>query len=609
MKRKLISYSVFENMKNNSTSNAEHELSEAKQLLEKALQIENLTISHFNHDSVVYESNGFFVHANYKLAKNKIVFENIEQLVIDNDSEEANSRKLVSDLVDCLLDENEAIANIKANEVFNNYIKLNSFKRNISESAVPKEKKEKKGKKDKKSKEKLMPFELKAKIKGIKLDVTKDKDSKLDGKKPKTFLKFKTKSEKAKKIKEWASLVENVESYVDYKEFGPLVKESVLSRDSKGNVIALSVPNTQAKNEAKLLSFNWKTLDTDVKVLRSNAKKLAENAEFCKAVAALKRFNAISDTEKIQESLEELVGRFNSVLYLTQNELSSIVAEALQTVNASNYDDSTCDFIAEAILVTAHSNYSERVNKIVNLSGNTIDENSEDVYEDFKNIVDNFYSKLDESNAKEMQVYVDLYESLRTVYSIGVSTNNDYLKQESASHLNDLVAILEQNIEPNLDIAMSAAEWLTHLIETNLDSEGWNVSNNVHITVGGDHPKMSQNAQKGYTPSSDFSGNWKSVAPVSDGTGTKKELSDEMEKNSWGNIGGEDVYPSLDNPYIPKPFGDYKIKGEKNIDNDTDQLAHVGGEDTWPNMTNPYLPKSVDVKMNNGAGTDLVVDK
>lgn len=607
MKRKLISYNAFESMKNNSTSNAEHELSEAKKLLEKALQVENLTISHFNQDSVVYESNGSYLHANYKFENSKIVFENIEQLVIDNDSEENHSKKMISDLVDCLLDENETVAQIKADEIFNNYIKLNHFKRNISESCVPKEKKCKK-EKGKKEKGKLVTDDLKSKVKNIKIDLVKNKDKDSE-KKPKSFLKFKTKGEKAKKMKEWTNLVENVENYIDYKEFGPLVKESVLSRDSKGNVIAVSVPNTKARNEAKLLSFNWKTLDTDVKVLRSGAKKLAENVEFCKSIAGLKRFNAISDNEKLQESLEDIVSRFNGVLYLTQNELSSIVSEALQQVKANNYDDQTCDFLAEAILVTAHANYSERVNKIVNLSGNTIDEAAEDSYEAFKNIVDTFYSKLDESNAQEMQVYVDLYESLRTVYSIAASTNNDYLKQESAIHLNDLVAILEQNAEPNLQVALSAAEWLTHLIETNLESEGWNVSNNVHMTVNGDHPRMAQNAQKGYAPASDFSGNWKAVAPVSDGNGTKKELSDEMEKDSWGNIGGEGVYPSLDNPYIPKSFGDYKIKGEKNIDNDSDQLAHVGGEDTWPNMTNPYLPKSVDVKMNNGDGTDLVVDK
>jgi len=613
MKRKLISYEAFENMKNNAVSNAKHELSEAKTILQKALKVENLSISHFNQDSVVYESNGSYIHANYKLDKNKVVFENIEQLVIDKDSEDVASKKLVANLVDALLDENEAVALEKANNIFEKYITSGFFKRNISEACSPKAKKKKEDKKDKKEdkKDKLVSGKIKLFLKGGKAEEAEDKeaDDDMPKKKGKGFLKFKKATEKAKKLKEWATLVENVEGYFDYKTFGPVLKESVIERDAKGNVIAMAVPNTTARNEAKLLSFNWKTLDSDVKVLRSGAKKLAENAEFCKAVSSIKRFNAISDTDKIQESLEDLVSRFSNVLYLTQDELSSIVSEALESVNASNYDDQTCDFIAEAILVTAHNNYSERVNKIMNLAGSSLEESADDAYETFKNTVDSFYNKLDESTAKEMQVFVDLYESLRSAYSIALSSNNDYVKQETASHLNELLAILEQGAEPNFDVAYEAAQWLSQLIETNLDSEVWNVSNNVHVTVGGDHPRMAQNAKKGYTPASDFNGAWDSTAPVSDGKGTKKELSDEMEKDGWSNVGGEDSYPSLSNPYVPKPFGDYKIKGEKSVDDDSDQLAHVGGEDTWPNLTNPYLLKAADIKMNNGSGTDLVVDK
>lgn len=607
MKRKLISHEAFESMKNSSVSNAKHELTEAKSLLEKALQVENLSISHFNQDSVVYESNGSYIYANYKMDKNKVVYENIEQLVIDKDSEDVASKKLVASLVDALLDENEAVATEKANNIFEKYINSGFFKRTISESCVVKGKKDKK--KDKKEdkddkKKKLTSKKLKLVLSGKKVEGDDEEDAPKKDKKG--FLKFKKVSEKAKKLKEWASLVENVEGYLDYKTFGPVLKESVVERDAKGNIISLTVPSTSARNEAKLLSFNWKTLDTDVKVLRSGAKKLAENVEFCKAIASIKRFNAISDNAKIQECLEDLVSRFSNVLYLTQNELSNIVSEALQSVNASNFDDQTCDFIAEAILVTAHESYSERVAKIMTLAGASLDESADDAYQAFKDTVDVFYNKLDESTAQEMQVFVDLYESLRSVYSLALNSGNDFVKQETAAHLNGLLAILEEGAEPSLDVAYEAAEWLANLIETNLDSEVWNVSNNVHISVNGEHPKMSMNAKKSYAPSSDFSGKWSSTTPVSDGSGDKAELSDELEKNGWSNIGGEDSWPSLSNPYVPKPFGDYKIKGEKAVDDDSDQLAHVGGEDTWPNLSNPYLLKAADIKMNNGAGTDLV---
>jgi hypothetical protein len=68
----------------------------------------------------------------------------------------------------------------------------------------------------------------------------------------------------------------------------------------------------------------------------------------------------------------------------------------------------------------------------------------------------------------------------------------------------------------------------------------------------------------------------------------------------------------LNNPYVPTPFGDYKIKGEKAIEADSDQLAHWGTGDTWPGLQNPYTPAAVTpytYKMNHGKEPDLVVDQ
>jgi hypothetical protein len=600
MKRKLINYDVFESIQNSAVSNAENELAEAGEMLTKALNVESLKLSCFGPDTVMYETHsGPFIHANYKITNKEVVFENIEQLIVDAGSEQAKLKSVVSDLIESLVDDNTSTAD----SMFEAYINSRSYKRTISESAKVKKDK----KKDKKTgKKKLVSPDLKEKIKGLK-NVEDGKDSGKKDKNKKEFLFFKKAKSKASKLKEWTMIAENVEEFANYKQFGTFAKENILSVDSKGNVTSVSVPNLKTKNEAKLLSADWKTLDTDVKVLRKSAKKLAENSAFCKAVAQIKRWNALSDSDKIQESLEDLTSRFSSVLYLTQDELSSIISEALEAVGASNYEDTTCDFLAEAILVTAHANYSERVNKVLTLAGSKVDESSEDSYANFKQVTDSFYPKLDESASREMQVYVDLYESLRTVYEIAQASNNQFLKSETSNHLNDLMSILEQNMEPNIQVAISAAEWLTHLVETNLEAEGWDVSNNVHVTISGDHPRMAKNSQKSYTPSSDFSGNWQSAAPVSDGNGIKKNLADDMEGDSWSNIGGEDTYPSLNNPYLLKPYGDYKMKGEKDVDSDSGQLAHAGGEDTWPNLKNPYLLNSPDVfKMKSD---DLVVDK
>lgn len=588
MKRKLISYELFENIQQNALSTAENELVGAEPILADVLNVDEVSLVCYGKDNVLYESSdGTYVHAAYSLGKKHVNFKNIEQLVLDESTEVSTAKNYVEEMMDAILDSDDA----KANEMFNKYLSLPVIKRGFNEAAenlVAKKKKKKKNN----------PFFM---MKGKKKD---DENTK----KAKKSLKFKTKTDKMAKIKEWANLAENVNSYVKFKEFGPLLNESDIVRDEKGNVIGARVPNTQARNEAKILSFNWKTLDTDVKVLRSGAKMLSENSEFCKAVANLKKLNALSD-EKIQESLEEVVGRWPGVLYLTKDELSVLVGEALDATGVMNYDDSTCEYLSEALLRTAHNAYNERVCKVLNLAGATCDCEASDAFEHFANVVDQFYPHLDESSVLEMQVYVDLYDALRNVHNI---SGSDLLRKEAAAHLGELAAIIEQRVSPSIEVALQAAEWLNSLVETNLDGEEWTVSNSVHTTVSGDHPRMAQNAKKGYTPSSDFSGDWGDTAPVSDGKSYKNGLADEMRGRSWGNISGQGIYPDLTNPYIPKPFGDYKIKGEKTIDGDSDQLVHVGGSDTWPNLQNPHTPKAETpqtYKMNNGKEQDLVVDR
>jgi len=119
---------------------------------------------------------------------------------------------------------------------------------------------------------------------------------------------------------------------------------------------------------------------------------------------------------------------------------------------------------------------------------------------------------------------------------------------------------------------------------------------------------MAQKAKQGYTPASDFSGNWGDSAPVSDGKSYKGGLADEMRNRSWGNITGE-TWPELQNPYVPKPFGDYTMKGEKGADKASDPTSQWSSEDTWPALQNPYVPKSERPPMKNGPETDLIQDK
>ena len=149
MKRKLISYEIFESMNRQSLSNSERELVEAAPLLAKALDLAELELLNFGAESAMYESvDGTYVHANYRIEKDKLAFENIEQLAIDQDTEKNKSRETLSLLVDSLLDNKDEAAD----HHFENYMKLPITRRSLREGIEDLKNFKKKGKKAKSSK-------------------------------------------------------------------------------------------------------------------------------------------------------------------------------------------------------------------------------------------------------------------------------------------------------------------------------------------------------------------------------------------------------------------------------------------------------------------------
>jgi hypothetical protein len=616
MKRKLINYDVFQKINEESLSKSETELIEAEEVLAKALGEEQLSLHCFDESTATYETlDKSYIHAAYRIDGNNVTFENIEQLVIDNSSAREKGREILRKMFDECLKDNNAGATV----LFKEYIALPFVRRDLSEGTgawveAP-NKPKKKGKPQppwlaqkraeaKKRSQKLVSPAIKAQKKR-EADALKKRGG------PGTHVHFRFKPQTKKKMKEWYNISENVFNYIDYQEFGPVAKSSEVKRDDNGNVVAIRIPNAHARNEGKIISFNWKTLNTDCMVLRAKMKNLAEDVNFCKAMVDLRKCNALSDNKKLQEVLEAIVVRWPNVIYLTQNELAGSIATALETVGEKSYDDQTCAFMAEGILRTAVEAYSERVQRIVKLSGMKV-EATDDSYLDFQNIVERFYKFLDQNTQLEMQVFVDLYNALVEVYKLGHEEGNEFLMGEASSFLKELKQVVDQTAEPTLELAGDVAAWLMNLVETNLEGSDWNVSNKPHMTVSGDHPQMAKNAQKPYQPSADFSGDWGDVAPVSDGKSYKGGLADEMRKDAWGNWANDDTWPSLDNPYVPKA-GVWTMKGEKGADVDgTDDWSRYTSNDTWPELQNPYVPKEAGGVGGKGykmKSDNLVVDK
>jgi hypothetical protein len=572
MKRKLMKFEDFQRIEKDSLSAAEKELREAEDVMARALGSGDLKLHCFGESDVTYRTlDGNYVHANYKLNKSHVVFEGIEELVIDEDTERKQSKKLLGDFVENLLDNNDA----KAAALFSQYMSLPVTRRTLKESTLTEgtrhaAKKSKKG------------------------SAIKKRKNLLENRKVGNPKRWKVHARKLQKHKlnEFRVLVENVLDYLDYQELGPALKDSFVKTDDKGHVTGVSAPRSHQRNEGKILSFNWDVLSHEITYSRKGAKNLQKESAFVRAIADLRRQNAVSDNSALEETLENIVGTWPSLLYLTHDELSETIAAALEAGGIRNYDDQQCSFMAEGILRMAHHAYTDRAKKIMSQSQIQPTVECDQCYEAFREVADQFFPTLDESEDIKFRVFSDLYKALHEVYRHVERDGDEQAKAEVFSYMGDCESVLSRQAEPDLKLAETIAAFLNTIVEANVEmsSDTWSVSNDAYRTVSGDHPRMSQIAKVDAIPSK-YSGDWGSELPVSDGKSYKNRLDDEM-RNSWMNYGGPDTHPELKNPYVPKPFGDYKMKEKSAVDDGQDDFSRWQSKDTWPNLQNPYVPDS-----------------
>ena len=106
----------------------------------------------------------------------------------------------------------------------------------------------------------------------------------------------------------------------------------------------MSAPRSHQRNEGKILSFNWDVLSHEITYSRKGAKNLQKESAFVRAISDLRRQNRISDNSALEETLENIVGTWPQVMYLTQEELAQTIALALEAGGIRNYDDQQCGF-------------------------------------------------------------------------------------------------------------------------------------------------------------------------------------------------------------------------------------------------------------------------
>jgi len=601
MRRKLIDVKTFQNIEKSSLTSAAAELDEASSILSDILET-GLNFHCYDSENVYFETDeGNFVHANYQINDESINLTNIEEVLIDVDSQVKSRKELVANMVEAIVSENPD----KARNLFHRF----------SEMAVPKMR-YMKGRKEKTPVKKMADNAASNVQEGTDLWGVHAKDSKraaaakkghssnpmaakkgwMKRKKHKSKIdqlhnspNFKAARQKAERVKatgnkrarvkgvriqEMAIVGNNVLQFVEHSTQSPIVQEIKVGVDKMDNVTAVSIPTSFVRNEGKIIQMKFDTLKTDVKVLREQAKTLSQDENFQKSVVDLKRYNNLSADEKLAEALHNIVSTFPNVLYLTQTELSKAIAEALHSTGSSNYDDQVCDFMAEGILRTAFGAYPERVNKLANLAKVSVNEAEVDNYVNFEKALDTFMTDVDQQYKMEMKIFADLRGSLVELYNAGEQMENNAILEDTSKYIEKIDSILEGKSNPSISFIEEVAAYITILAEGNLGMDSWKVDAKPYVTDNGSEPATDSYARFSYTPASDYNSVKPGTQFVSDGKSFNATEKGFAYKDGL-----------VVNPYLPKAM-DYTMKGEKSADGDNDGLAQKGG-DTWPELNNP----------------------
>jgi hypothetical protein len=580
MKKKFVDFQTYRDIEKGSLTSVERELIEAAELVGRACGDDNVQFYCMTEDTATFvNSDGNFIQANFTVESDKILLENIQELVVEQNNLENARKSVVASMVDQILEDNLSAAN----DHFSEYFATPVVKASLREGVITESKKD-----GKKKKKKGMPEGLKKYLEKHGSPLHKGKTSKKDKRDMKKgTLDHKRLKDVAKKagdhkVKEWASIAKNILEFVDFRTNGDLYQSVRTQRDGKGNITGLSVPRTSVRNEGKVLMLQYKDM---ANIIDGRYKTLCESFSqqptWIKAVVDMRRYNAMSSNEDLQQCFENVVAAWPALIYLRREEVADKINEALSLSGVKNFSDETCAFLADGVVRTAHKTYTDKVGKIFNIAGKAADL---DDFDAFANVAEAVFAKADETARSEKQVFKDLYRSLSEVYNISRRTGDEATCVEVASLIHECETVLKNESKPSLLVAEDLALYLEAATQS-LDFDGapWTVMAPV-ISLNGDNPFIHKYGPMNGAPG-DHTGPYK-LSPSSDGHSVKVDLGD-MEY--YTGMKGNDLNPQVRNPYVPQA-GDFVIKGATPIASDKDELGTFGDKDTWPALSNPYIP-------------------
>ena len=105
MKRKLISFDAFKKIQETSITNTQAELIACEDFIAQNLSYDNVKLLSFGESDVTYETpDGSYVHATYTVRDNDVTFDNVQELIIETESERIESKSKISKMIDSILE-------------------------------------------------------------------------------------------------------------------------------------------------------------------------------------------------------------------------------------------------------------------------------------------------------------------------------------------------------------------------------------------------------------------------------------------------------------------------------------------------------------------------
>lgn len=607
MKRKLISFDAFKKIQETSITNTQAELIACEDFIAQNLDCDDVKLLCFGESDVTYEtSDGSYIHATYTVDNDAIRFDNIQELIIENESERAESKAKISTMIDAILENKKD----EASDLFNEYMSMPSIRREmllgeVAAADISVTSSKPTGKRSKLFRKRqprsLVAKRIRARMKTLrkmspsqksqlarKRKIARQKLGGTTSPRARVYARLKKKN-----MNEWNKLCENVFEFLNFNDYGVNINESVV--DEQGNVVKLTVPTIAKQNNSKSLFANYKESNSKVLDIRLGLELVHENQGFVKAMLDLKRFNNISDNSNLETCLENITEAFPDLIYLSESELSAKIRETLEVANSNNFDDNTCAFMAEAILRSAHSTYSDRVSKITKMAGEPRDltnenKNINDPYIEFKACAEKLYESLNQHEEVEYKVFADLYKALHELNMAATAANDESTKIETTELLSKCGAVLNNEEKPSMDLAEEIASYLSDIVEGMDEDHGSSdagmYGHDAHEDMSGNHPYLKFNAKQSNTAAEMNGPHGMNLS--SDGNDVSVAKGQELDKDGFGKHEDSDTYPNVTNPYLLKS-DKATMKGEQGADVDKGGFGEIENKDTYPSLKNPYL--------------------